>query len=60
MVNFQHQTTNQFQHWLHIMLHQQRKKGVHYLVPIHKNIKYADWSKTQSRYNRCVSYVMKQ
>ena len=32
MVKFKHQTTLQFQHSLHVMLHQQMTKGVHYFV----------------------------
>ena len=32
MVTFQHQTTHQFQHLLHLMLHPQMTKYVHYLV----------------------------
>ena len=32
MVTFQHQEKNQFKHWLHLLLHQQMMKYVHYLV----------------------------
>ena len=30
MLTFQHQTNHQFQHWLHLMLHQQMTKDVQY------------------------------
>ena len=32
MTTFQHQNTHQFQHLLHLMLHPQMTKDVHYLV----------------------------
>ena len=32
MVTFKHQTTHQFQHLLHLLLHQQMTKDVNYLV----------------------------
>ena len=32
VVTFQHQTTHQLQHLIHVLLHQQTAKGVQYLI----------------------------